>query len=182
MSDAWLEGFFAEIDKRPALSDAIVVVVGDHSFPIDEHNNHFNGLTAYEEVFRTGFMLRWPGHVLPERVSNRAASQIDIAPTITDLAGLHFQSQFVGQSLFAGEPAQPVVLVQPYDGVRLVALKWPFKLVHHEASEDDTVFDLERDPNEVGMPVSADVSELRHALGRLRANQAILKGDRVWPR
>ena len=70
-SDQWLEGFFAEIEKRPALRDAIVVVVGDHSFPVDEHGNHFNGLTAYEEVFRTGFMLRWPGHIQPERLTNR---------------------------------------------------------------------------------------------------------------
>ena len=50
-ADARLATFFDELEKRPAFRDAIVILVGDHSFPADEHSIHFNGLGAYEEAF-----------------------------------------------------------------------------------------------------------------------------------
>lgn len=186
-SDAWLATFFDELDKRPAFRDAIVVLVGDHSFPADEHGLHFNGLGAYEEAFRTGFMLRWKGHVAAKVVTDRAASQIDIAPTIVDLLQVRAKTHFTGTSLLSqGNEHVPVPLVQPYDGVRLAAVKWPFKLVRHEAADQEQLYDLAKDPAEtedrIADPrLAAELTELRGALVRIHANQAVVRANRVWP-
>jgi phosphoglycerol transferase MdoB-like AlkP superfamily enzyme len=186
-ADAWLATFFGELDKRPAFRDAIVILVGDHSFPADEHGIHFSGLGSYEEEFHTSFMLRWNGHVKPEVVTDRAASQLDLAPTLLDLLQLRTTTHFVGRSLFAqGEPRPPVPLVQPYDGVHLAAVQWPYKLVRHESAEQEHLYDLAKDPDEADDRVgdralAAELVGLRETIVRIHASEAILRANRVWP-
>lgn len=185
-ADAWLATFFDELDRRPAFRDAIVILVGDHSFPADEHGIHFNGLGAYEESFRTGFMLRWNGRVLPRVVSDQAASQIDLAPTILDLLQIRTTTHFTGKSLFAEGDRAPVPLVQPYDGVRLGAVKWPLKLVRHVSADQEQLYDLATDPDErddrIRDPrLAAELGALRAAIVRIHVNEAILRANRVWP-
>jgi arylsulfatase A-like enzyme len=191
-SDAWLATFFDELEKRPALEDALVVLVSDHSFPADEHGIHFNMIGAYEEAFRAAFLLRWPGHVpAGAKIADRAASQVDVAPTIADLLGLRFRSHFAGRSLFSDAPPEPVAMVQPYDGVHLVAVKLPYKLVVQESAEQEHLYDLSKDPREEHdlLPEAergpaerkAALAALRQAVARIRANQALLRENRVWP-
>lgn len=185
--DAWLTVFFQELERRPALNDAIVILVGDHSFPADEHGVHFNGLGSYEEVFRTGFAMFWRGHLPPSRVTDRTASQIDIAPTVTDLLQLGGPTHFEGRSLVAEDP-KPVVapLVQPYDGVRLVAVRYPYKLETHLSSRQEHLFDLETDPDEQidrleDPTLEPELARLRSTTTRIRWSQTILRANRVWP-
>lgn len=185
-ADAWLAVFFEELERRPALRDAIVVLVGDHGFPASEHGIHFNQLGSYEEAFRTGFLLRWRGHVAPELVRDTAASQLDLAPTIADLLQLGHRTHFQGRSLVSGEPPRAQPMVQPYDGVRLVAVQFPWKLVRHEAAEQELLYDLARDPNEEhnllgrGAP-PPELAELRKTILWIHANQALMRENRIWP-
>ncbi len=185
-SDAWLATFFDELDKRPAMRDALVVIVGDHSFPADEHGIHFNMVGAYEEAFRTTALVRWRGHVEP-RVLERDASQLDLAPTIVDLLALGGRAHFVGRSLVAPpDPRAVVPMVQPYDGVHLVAVRWPLKLVRHEAAAQEHLYDLSTDPREEhdlarAAGHAADVADLRAAILAIHGNQALLRENRIWP-
>jgi len=186
-ADTRLATFFDELEKRPAFRDSIVILVGDHSFPADEHGVHFNGLGSYEEAFRTGFALRWKGHVSPRVVTDQAASQLDLAPTILDLLQLRTTTHFTGRSLFADDDDRPPVpLVQPYDGVRLAAVKWPLKLVRHESAEQEHLYDLANDPDEqhdrIADPLlAAPLATLREAIVRIHASEPILRQNRVWP-
>jgi arylsulfatase A-like enzyme len=186
-ADEWLEVFFEEIDRRPRLKDAIVVVVGDHSFPADEHGIHMNIVGAYEEAFRTGFLLRWSGHVTPELDTRRAASQIDVAPTLVDLLGLDEPNAFQGQSLFAPSAGERTILMlQPFDGAMLVASRWPFKFVRRQSTGEEHLYDLSRDPGEaldrIDEPAHGEVlAELRSAIMTFHTHREILRADRVWP-
>ena len=186
-ADARLSTFFDELEKRPAFRDAIVILVGDHSFPADEHGVHFNGLGSYEEAFHTGFALRWQAHVPSRVVTDQAASQLDLAPTILDLLQLRTTTHFTGRSLFADDgDVPPVPLVQPYDGVRLAAVKWPLKLVRHESAEQEHLYDLAKDPDEehdrIADPLlAAPLATLRETLIRIHASEPILRQNRVWP-
>jgi phosphoglycerol transferase MdoB-like AlkP superfamily enzyme len=186
-ADGWLATFFAELDRRPAFNDAIVILVGDHSFPADEHGIHFNGLGSFEESFHTVFSLRWRGHVTAEDVRDRAASQIDVAPTILDLLQIQERTHFVGTSLFADGVRPPVPLVQPYDGIHIAAVEWPFKLVRHESAQQQHLYDLSADPGEEhdradDPALAAEVSRLGETLTRIRTSEALLRANRVWPR
>lgn len=185
-SDAWLKVFFDELGRRPALANTLVVLVGDHSFPADEHGIHFNGLGAFEEAFHTGFALQWSGHIGPRIVSDRAASQIDIAPTILDLLQLQTHTHFVGKSLVADDVPATVPLVQPYDGVRLAAVRWPLKLVRHESADQEQLYDLQADPNEEHDRIhdhvlAGEAARLRETFVSIHASEAVLRANRVWP-
>lgn len=184
--DAWLATFFDELARRPAFRDAIVVLVGDHSFPADEHGVHFNGIGAREESFRTAFALRWQGHVGPQVVTDRAASQLDVAPTIVDLLQIRHRTHFVGHSLVApAVEGETIPLIQPYDGVRLVAMRYPFKLVAHESAEQEHLYDVANDPDEehdlVADPShAARIESMRATIERIRQNDAVLHAKRAW--
>jgi len=184
-SDRWLSVFFDELERRPRLRDALVVLVGDHGFPAEEHGIRFNMIGSYEEAFRTAFLLVWRGHVEPAVRRDRAFSQIDVAPTIVDALQLRHRTHFVGTSMFADGPTRGAPMLQPWDGVHLVATRHPWKLVHHEAAEKEHLYDLSSDPNEEHDLISstdpAALPELRDAILRLRVNQRLLREDRIWP-
>jgi len=188
--DARLAVFFEELERRPAFRDAIVVLVGDHSFPADEHGIHFNGLGGYEESFRTAFMLQWKGHVPPQVDSRRTASQLDLAPTVADLLQLEEPLPFRGRSLIApdreGDPRAVALMVQPYDGVRMVAVRWPYKLERHDAADQEHLYDLATDPDEArdrfdDPTLAGPRAELLAGIVRIRTSQSILLGGKVWP-
>jgi arylsulfatase A-like enzyme len=120
-------------------------------------------------------------------VTDRAASQIDLAPTVVDLLQLRGKTHFSGRSLVSGE-ADPAAapLVQPYDGVRLAAVRWPLKLVRHESADQESLYDLSTDPDEerdrINDPaLAASLPRLREGILRIHANEAILRDNRVWP-
>jgi arylsulfatase A-like enzyme len=120
-------------------------------------------------------------------VKDRAASQIDVAPTIADLAGVAHRTHFLGRSLVAGGSGRAVAaMVQPYDGVRIVAVEYPFKLEHHEAAEQEHLYDLSSDPDEehdlAGDPAFAhELGSLREAVSGVWTNQALADQHRIWP-
>jgi galactose-1-phosphate uridylyltransferase len=79
-----------------------------------------------------------------------------------------------------------VPLVQPYDGVRLAAVKWPLKLVRHESAEQEHLYDLATDPDEehdrIADPLlAADLAKLRETIVRIHASEPIVRANRVWP-
>jgi arylsulfatase A-like enzyme len=186
-ADAWLVTFYEELERRESLRDALVVLIGDHSFPADEHGVHFNGRGANEESFRTGFALRWPGHVAPKVVTDSTASQLDLGPTVADLLQIRHQSHFVGRSLMVHDGGRTAVpMVQPYDGVRLVAVRFPFKLEVHDAADQEHLYDLSLDPDEqhdrIDDPALAkEAAQLRSTIEDIRRSQAILRARRIWP-
>jgi arylsulfatase A-like enzyme len=124
--------------------------------------------------------------VAPTVVHDRAASQIDVAPTITDLLQLRHRSQFVGRSLVASDDALPAPMVQPYDGVRLASVLYPFKLEVHDSAQQEHLYDLSHDPDEqvdlLDVPSLATEREtLRASIASIRKSQAVLRAKRVWP-
>lgn len=185
-SDAFLETFFAELRKRPYLANSIVVITGDHSVPNGRHGLYCGESAAYEEFFRVPLLVLWPGHLAPERIIDLPFSQIDIAPTLAELAGIPLpRHHFEGRSLFAERRAEPVYLVQPYNGQFLSVVEYPFKLTRHLAGETVTLFDLRADPMEERdlalAPAFAAIRErLERSLSFIFLNQELIRRDEVW--
>ncbi len=183
-SDVRLARFFELLVEKDLAKSTLVVVTGDHSFPADEHGSHWNERGFYEESFRVPLAMVWPGHLSP-RVLEGAFSQIDIAPTILDLVGIHEDVPFVGRSVLAPGP-RFVPLVQPYDGQYLGAVAWPWKYREHGLTGEARVIDLASDPMELRpLPTSAAppavVLKLKADVDRIHLNQALLQSNQVWP-
>ena len=65
----------------------LVVVAGDHGESLGEHGESTHGLFVYEGALRVPLIVSWPGVIGP-RVVTPVVSLVDVAPTVTALAGL----------------------------------------------------------------------------------------------
>jgi len=98
-------GDFADLD------DTLIVVTADHGEELFDHGGLGHGKTVELEqlriplVFAGGAAEPWAGTVVREQVRN-----LDLAPTLVDLAGLDVPAEFEGRSLLKtirGEATDP---------------------------------------------------------------------------
>lgn len=95
--------------NRPG-GPAILGITADHGSHRGEENLWFMHGSYHRVVLRVPFILSWPGHLQPRRVSSLVRS-IDYGPTFIDLAGLP-PGKFTGESLAPltrGEPMAPLM-------------------------------------------------------------------------
>jgi arylsulfatase A-like enzyme len=88
--------------KNKRLYDSsLVVLTTDHGETFWEHPDRENidhGYMVYETTTHVPLIFRWPGRIESGR-SGILASNIDVAPTILDLAGFEIPTAFRGRSL-----------------------------------------------------------------------------------
>ena len=78
-----------------------VVLTSDHGEEFFEHGGWIHGQTLYEEQLRIPLVVRLPGGVGAGRVVSAPAEQIDVAPTLLELAALPPRAGVHGRSLLA---------------------------------------------------------------------------------
>jgi arylsulfatase A-like enzyme len=92
--DGLVAGMIEWIDaKLPENDPPLVVVVGDHGEVMGELEKRFtfafdHGKYLYEGTLHVPLFVRWPGHVKAGHVVETTAEQVDIAPTLFELAGV----------------------------------------------------------------------------------------------
>jgi arylsulfatase A-like enzyme len=106
--------------KQPWWSKTAVIVTADHGEAFGEHGMYKHAFRLWEVLTRVPLIVYAPGAPPHEIHQNR--SQIDLAPTIADLAGVHERpASFVGRSLVPelygkkADDRDPVVLDLPED-------------------------------------------------------------------
>ncbi len=187
LSDSQLNDLFRLIGSRHYLSNTIVIITGDHSFPMNEHGYTHSENGYFDESFRIPFLILWDGKLASRRVRDRAYSQVDLAPTILDLAGIHAGvNSFTGRSLFLKNQAEqpPVYLVQPYRGCYLQSIRYPYKFIYHKKSGTEYLFNLASDPKEttdILQQVPAElIARMRSDIDAIFFNQCILDANALY--
>jgi hypothetical protein len=186
LADRHLGEFFAHVARRDYLRGALIIITGDHAMPMGRHGSTHNEVGFNDDSFRTPLLMLWPGRLAPRRITNRAHSQMDIAPTVLDLLGLGgVEHHFQGVSMLRRAEQHPIYLVQPYSGRYLIVVRYPHKLVYHDRTNREILYDLRRDPDEQNNGIKDADPEL---LARLRAdlkavylNQLLLETNALWP-
>ncbi len=174
------------LDELKLTENTIVLHTSDNGFFLGEHH-FFDKRLMYEPSIRIPMLLRYPalvergGREIEEMVLN-----IDIAPTLLDLAGLPVPQDMHGVSwrpLLEGKPVKwredflyeyfegpPAVhKVAPHRGVR--TKRW--KYIEYFKDNEYELYDLQNDPHEMnnlyGKPeYRAIVEQLRKRLIELR--------------
>lgn len=85
------------LDKHKLTQNTIVIYVSDQGFYMGEHG-WFDKRFMYEESFRTPMMMRYPGTVKPGTVNNNMLMNLDIAPTLLQVAGVAVPNDMQGKS------------------------------------------------------------------------------------
>ncbi len=85
------------LDDTGLASNTVVIYLSDNGFYLNDHAQ-YDKRTAYDESLRVPFLLRYPKLVAPGTVLDQMLLNIDLAPTIIDLAGLAIPSIMQGRS------------------------------------------------------------------------------------
>jgi phosphoglycerol transferase MdoB-like AlkP superfamily enzyme len=185
LSDKHLKIFFDELSKREYLENSLVIITGDHSFPVGGHGISHNEAGFYDESFRTPFLMLWKNRIIPQRINYAPFSQMDIAPSVLDLLNVdEMANTFEGVSIFSKDREKPVYLVQPYSGRYVAVVDYPLKLVKHLRSGKEYLFNLVEDPKEeinLADKSEADVIEkMRNKLSYVFLSQRLLESNNIY--
>lgn len=146
------DGFKTLINKIKQSSfgdNTILIITGDHGFPLGEHGNSHNENYAYNENFQVPLLildLRKSPAIKPD-IIEKPLSHLNLPLTILDLAGYSGTTPFIAASIFS-DRSDPVYLVQPYSGGYLSVVKGQYKYILELSREREFVFDLKADPKE----------------------------------
>jgi len=142
--------------------NTIVIYASDQGFYLGEHG-WFDKRFMYEESLRMPFIIRYPKSIKPKTVVSDIVSNIDIAPTLLDMAGIAAPDEVQGKSFYKNLKGmtpknwrQSMYYhyyeypfwhhVQPHYGIR----NERYKLIHFYYDIDVWEFyDLKNDPSEM---------------------------------
>ena len=86
------------LDKNQLANNTAVIYTSDQGFYLGE-NGWFDKRFAYDVSMQTPLLVRWPGHIKPNSVSNTLVQNIDFAPTILDITETKIPPSMQGISL-----------------------------------------------------------------------------------
>lgn len=155
--------------KENNLEDnTIVIYTSDQGFFLGEHG-WFDKRFMYEESLRMPFLIRYPKMIKPKTVVKDIVSNIDMAPTILEMAGISIPKEVQGRSFYQNlkgktpkDWRQSMYYhyyeypfwhhVQPHYGIRTNR----YKLIHFYYDVDIWEFyDLKKDPSELNNLISS---------------------------
>ena len=150
------------LEENRLLENTVIIYTSDQGFYLGEHG-WFDKRFMYEESFRTPLMIRLPWESRVTGEVRQLVQNIDLAPTILDLAGVGIPEDMQGLSLkplMIGDPPGDwrkalyyhyyeypnEHMVKRHYGIRTGS----YKLIHFYYDIDTwEFFDLEKDPQEM---------------------------------
>lgn len=123
----------------------IVIFNSDHGEMLGDHGLLFKGGYFYDEVVRVPLIIKAPGRAAGERVKT-LVEEIDLLPTVLELAGVRVPQGVQGQSLFHGKPRRAVH--SEFANIKMIrTAEW--KLVHYLHAQHGELYNLKEDPHEL---------------------------------
>jgi arylsulfatase A-like enzyme len=168
-----LVGEVMQLLAAQGLTDrTLVVLTSDHGQEFAEHGAYTYGHTLYDEVVRVPLIVAGPGIESPGQVVSVPVALLDLAPTLTEMAGATLPSEAGGRSLvpaLRGEPLTPRAAFS--EGLMRVphedkAIRMDGKkLIYHVDEDRFELYDLTADPFEM-VDIVTQASELGDAMKR----------------
>jgi arylsulfatase A-like enzyme len=188
-NDAALGALVDELERRGLGGATALLVTSDHGEEFYEHGGWKHGFTLYEEMLRVPLVLRLPGGARAGTVVESAVDQIDVVPTLLEVAGLPAAPGLPGRSLLAtldagagDAAARPSFARLERPGLELVAAAaGGYKLVRQSGAwtpprgrAPEELFDLARDPGERDDLIRLRTPRRRWLEGLLRIHERAL--------
>jgi len=161
------------LETRGELDNTIVVVASDHGYWYGEHGLGAERRLAYEEASRIPLMIRYPGGIEAGTRPSELVLNIDLAPTLLELAGERPGDHIQGVSLLpvlagSADDWRDSILIEYYsDTVFERIVKMGYKAVRTDRYKYIQYQDLEG-MNEL-YDLAYDPYELRNIIGNADA-------------
>jgi N-acetylglucosamine-6-sulfatase len=163
--DVTVESVIQELDNQGVLDNTVVIYLSDNGFFWGEHRLPGGKIFVYEPSIHVPFAIRYPA-LLPEPyVEHALVANIDIAPTIYDLADVEPHQVMDGRSLVSllqGEEWRTHLLIEGWPiAVDEVQAGKPFQAIHtgryvyvETKGDRSELYDLEVDPYQLESQIS----------------------------
>jgi len=148
------------LDQHGLMDNTVVVYTSDQGFFLGEHGL-FDKRYMYEESLRSPLIIRYPERIKPKVICDELVQNLDLAPSILEMAGADIPDDMQGQSLVPlfNSPLntnwRDAVYYQFFEsgwgvpqhyGIRTKS----HKLIHFISEPDNwELYDLESDPYEM---------------------------------
>lgn len=149
-----------ELERQNVLDNTAILLSSDHGFFLGEHHLYDKRL-MYEPSIRVPMVIRYPHHAAAGLAPEEMVLNLDMAPTMLDIAGLSATPQMQGKSLLPLAEGKKVAWrkdwlyeyyeypgfenVRPCRGVRTER----YKFIHYFIDpEEFELYDLKADPDE----------------------------------
>ena len=176
-----------ELERQNIVNSTAVLLSSDHGFFLGEHHLYDKRL-MYEPSIRVPMIVSYPGHVKADSKSDEMVLNLDLAPTLLEIAGLAVPGEMQGKSMLPLAEGKTDVSwrkdwlyeyyeypgfenVRPCRGVRTER----YKLIHFFIEPQEfELYDLQTDPDEsnnlYGKPGYEELTtHLKERLAALRA-------------
>jgi N-acetylglucosamine-6-sulfatase len=161
--DESLGRVLATLEEMGELDNTVIIYSSDNGYFMGEHT-FLDKRLAYENSMRVPMLIRYPKLIKPNTIIKEQCLNIDMAPTILNLAGIDKPDYMQGESLLnllKGEKEdnwRKSILFEyyldtywPYAGPNQIAVRTEnHKLVDAFLENDiDELYDLKKDPGEM---------------------------------
>ena len=168
--DESLGKVLATLEEMGELDNTVIIYSSDNGYFMGEHT-YLDKRLAYENSMRVPMFIRYPKLIKENSKVKEQCLNIDIAPTILELAGIEIPDYMQGDSmvdLLKGEKEEDwrqAILFEyyldtywPYAGPNKIAVRTDrYKLVDAFLANDiDELYDLEKDPGEMKNLINDD--------------------------
>lgn len=183
--DALMGRVLAALDVIGLADRTVVLAAADHGDMTGNHRLFDKGPYFYDDVMRSPFIWRYPGHIPPrDRPDRNLVSLVDVVPTLLDLTGATpdtdsppLQGVSLGAHLRgeAGTPTRDAVFAETtagdliseqVDARMVLAGRWKYI---YRPGDVDELYDVESDPENLRNVASdaAHATDLRAMRARL---------------
>jgi N-acetylglucosamine-6-sulfatase len=143
------------------LDNTLVAFTSDNGYFWGEHGGLGDKRWAYEESVRLPLMIRYPKFIKPGSVVDALTLNIDIAPTMLEIAGVPVPSDMQGRSMLAllrgdTSDARKAILMEYFKEQQYPHPTWRavrtncWKYIHYPDHDDwDELYDMQADPHEM---------------------------------
>jgi N-acetylglucosamine-6-sulfatase len=151
--DRLVKGVVNELRHAGELENSVVMFTSDNGFLRGQHRLDSGKANPYEEAIRVPLLARGPG--FPAAVTDdRLVGNLDLAPTILDLAGAEPDREVDGRSILPFERVDDrtgAVLLEVYERShgRFVGVRTHRYVYAEYDGRDVELYDLERDPQQL---------------------------------
>jgi len=154
------------LEEQALLDKTIIIYMGDNGFQFGEHGL-IDKRTAYTASVKVPLLIRYPAWFKKGEVVNEMVANIDIAPTLLDIAGVDEDLNMDGMSFLPvlqgkPDPWRENLLYEyywennyPYTPTTFALITDRYKFIHYYGIWDlDELYDLQNDPSETNNLIS----------------------------
>lgn len=144
-----IENLLEKMESGGILQNTAVIITADHGEAFGKRKGVYgHGHSLYDEAIKIPLLIYLPG-LKKGVVSNKSGSHVDLAPTITALAGLEPETDWQGIDLLDDRTDSRPLFIFTRSSTKLNGVvDGNYKYIYNVTEKTEMLFDLDKDPDE----------------------------------